>query len=127
MRSSRKRLLSVLFDSGASFEQENAYRRWPVSFRTLRRIASACRDKGTTWSQPVFILAAGTVQRSASQSTSLHSISLTMPGRRNVGNHLPIQVAKGIVTVALDIGIVADLLTDAAHSVAGFQLSLGFI
>jgi hypothetical protein len=32
MPSSRKRLLSVLFDSGASFEQENAYRRWPVSF-----------------------------------------------------------------------------------------------
>jgi hypothetical protein len=31
-------------------------------------------------SQPVFILAAGTVQRSASQSTSLHSISLIMPG-----------------------------------------------
>src|SRR5258705_163078 len=81
MPSSRKRLLSVLFDSGASFEQENAYRRWPVSFWRLRRIASACRDKGTTWSQPVFILAAGTVQRSASQSTSLHSISLTMPGR----------------------------------------------
>jgi len=57
--SSRKRLLSVLFDSGASFEQENAYRRWPVSFWVLRRIASACRDKGTTSSQPVFILAAG--------------------------------------------------------------------
>jgi len=32
MPSSRKRLLSVLFDSGASFEQENAYRRLPVSF-----------------------------------------------------------------------------------------------
>ncbi len=30
--SSRKRLFSVLFDSGASLEQENAYRRWPVSF-----------------------------------------------------------------------------------------------
>src|SRR5258705_11766200 len=85
MPSSRKRLLSVLFDSGASFEQENAYRRWPVSFWRLRRIASACRDKGTTWSQPVFILAAGIVQRSASQSTSLHSISLTMPGRGMVG------------------------------------------
>jgi hypothetical protein len=27
-----KRLLSVLFDSGAFFEQENAYRRWPVNF-----------------------------------------------------------------------------------------------
>src|SRR4030088_405238 len=170
MPSSRKRLLSVLFDSGASFEQENAYRRWPVSFWTLRRIASACRDKGTTWSQPVFILAAGTVQRSASQSTSLHSISLTMPGRggqgveaqgkandvtkprsrprcadefedarhvawfgdagtrrRNVGNHLPIQVAEWIVAVAFDVGIVADLLTDAAHAVAGFQLSVRFV
>src|SRR6267378_4537322 len=171
MPSSRKRLLSVLLDSGASFEQENAYRRWPVSFWTLRRIASACRDKGTTWSQPVFILAAGIVQRSASQSTSLHSISLTMPGagngqrieaqgkannvteprsrprcadelegarhlawfgnagtrRRNVGNHLPIQVAEWIAAVAFDIGIVADLLTDAAHAVAGFQLSLGFV
>jgi hypothetical protein len=32
MPRSRRRLLSVLFDSGASFEQENAYRRWPVSF-----------------------------------------------------------------------------------------------
>jgi hypothetical protein len=31
MPSSRKRLLSVLLDSGVSFEQENAYRRWPVS------------------------------------------------------------------------------------------------
>src|SRR3569832_584489 len=47
----------------------------------LRRIASACRDKGTTWSQPVFTLAAGIVQRSAFLSTSLHSISLTMLGR----------------------------------------------
>src|SRR3954471_22211976 len=44
-------------------------------------MANACRDKGTTWSQPVFILVAGTVQRLASQSTSLHSISLTIPGR----------------------------------------------
>src|SRR5438874_783479 len=41
---------------------------------TLLRIASACRDKGTTWSQPVFILAAGILQRLVSQSTSLHSI-----------------------------------------------------
>src|SRR4051794_19883846 len=134
-------------------------------------MASACRDKGTTWSQPVFILVAGTVQRLASQSTSIHSISLTMPGRgmvsaskrkarpttslnlalvhgalmslktrvtsrgsvtagtrrRNVGNHLPIQVAEWIVAVAFDIGIVANLLTDAAHAVAGFQLSLGFV
>jgi integrase len=47
--------------------------------------------------------------------------------RRNVGNHLPIQVAEWIVAVAFDIGIVADLLTDAAHAVAGFQLSLGFV
>src|SRR5262249_37054699 len=44
--------------------------------------------------------------------------------RRNVGNHLPIQVAEWIVAVAFDIGIVADLLTDA---VARFQLSLGFV
>src|SRR6266481_2298344 len=35
--------------------------------------------------------------------------------RRNVGNHLPIQVAEWIVAVAFDIGMVADLLTDAAH------------
>src|ERR1700704_123809 len=47
--------------------------------------------------------------------------------RRNVGNHLPIQVAEWIVAVAFDIGVVADLLTDAAHAVAGFQLSLGFV
>src|SRR5258705_12192801 len=97
MPSSRKRLLSVLFDSGASFEQENAYRRWPVSFGTRRRIASACRDKGTTWSQPVFILAAGIVQRSASQSTSLHSISLTMPGRGN-GQRIEAQGKANNVT-----------------------------
>ena len=43
--------------------------------------------------------------------------------RRNVGNHLPMQVAEWIVAVAFDIGIVADLLTDTAHAVAGFQLS----
>src|SRR6266567_2553693 len=172
MPSSRKRLLSVLFDSGASFEQENAYRRWPVSFWTRRRIASACRDKGTTWSQPVFILAAGIVQRSASQPIDLaplHFIDHAGAGngqrieaqgkankvteprsrprcadeledarhvtwfgdagtrRRNVGNHLPIQVAEWIVAVAFDIGIVADLLTDTAHAVAGFELSLGFV
>src|SRR6202043_985814 len=47
--------------------------------------------------------------------------------RRNVGHHLPIQVAEWIVAVAFDIGIVADLLTDAAHAVAGFQLSIGFV
>src|SRR5258708_36877598 len=47
--------------------------------------------------------------------------------RRNVGNHLPIQVAEWIVAVAFDIGIIADLLTDTAHAVAGFQLSLGFV
>src|ERR1700760_937325 len=47
--------------------------------------------------------------------------------RRNVGHHLPIQVAKRIVAVAFDIGIVADLLTDAAHAVTGFQLSLGLV
>src|SRR4030088_2737684 len=47
--------------------------------------------------------------------------------RRNVGNHLPIQVAEWIVAVAFDIGMIADLLTDAAHAVAGFQLSLGFV
>src|SRR6516165_12303995 len=47
--------------------------------------------------------------------------------RRNVGYHLPIQVAEWIVAVAFDIGIVADLLGDAAHAVTGFQLSLGLI
>ena len=31
------------------------------------------------------------------------------------------------LAVAFDIGIVADLLTDAAHAVARFQLSLGFV
>src|SRR5882672_6408738 len=45
--------------------------------------------------------------------------------RRNVGNHLPIQVTN--VGVAFDIGIVADLLTDATYAVAGFQLFLGFV
>lgn len=31
----------------------------------------------------------------------------------------PFRVAEWIVAVAFDIGIVADLLTDAAHAVAG--------
>src|SRR6516164_11332346 len=48
-------------------------------------------------------------------------------GRRNVGNHLPLQVAEWIVAVAFDVGIVADLLTDAAHAVARFQLSLDLV
>src|SRR5260221_8600811 len=47
--------------------------------------------------------------------------------RRNVGNHLSIQVAEWIVAVSFDIGIVADLLTDAAHAVAGFQLPVGLV
>src|SRR6201997_4174961 len=47
--------------------------------------------------------------------------------RRDVGNHLPIQVAEWIVAVALDIGVVADLLTDTAHAVAGFKFSLCFV
>lgn len=119
----------------------------------------------------VFILAAGIVQRSASQSTSLHSISLTIPGRGMVSASkrkarpttslnlalvqgarmslktrvtsrgsvtpergvemlaisCPFRLREWIVAVAFDIGIVADLLTDAAHAVAGFQLSLGFV
>src|SRR5207237_7522914 len=45
--------------------------------------------------------------------------------RRNVGNRLPMQVAEWIVAVAFDT--VADLLTDAAHAIAGLQLSLGFV
>src|SRR3954463_8441193 len=47
--------------------------------------------------------------------------------RRNIGNHLPIQVAEWIVAVTFDIGIVADFLTNAAHAVAGFQLPVGFV
>src|SRR6202171_2361481 len=47
--------------------------------------------------------------------------------RRNVGNHLRIQVAEWMVAGAFDIGIIADLLTDTAHADASFKLSIGCV
>jgi Arm DNA-binding domain len=46
---------------------------------------------------------------------------------KQLDKHRPIQVAEWIVAVAFDLSIIADLLIDTAHAVAGFQLSFGFV
>ena len=40
---------------------------------------------------------------------------------KQLDKHRPIQVAEWIVAVAFDISIIADLLIDTAHAVAGFS------
>jgi hypothetical protein len=59
-------------------------------------------------------LATGIVQRSASQSTSLHSISLTMPGARN-GQRIEAQGKANNVTKPRSRPRCADELEDARH------------
>jgi hypothetical protein len=54
-------------------------------------------------------------RKAKSLKTRVTSRGSVTPGRgvENVGDHLPIHVAEWIVAVAFDIGMVADLLTDA--------------